>query len=152
IDDIKNLAHVQIGHTVATLPLAGMSWVNIDEKPLKTISQILKVNDVIEVNVDKIDRKQDYVVATLDQPPEVQGAVLSYETQTGFVRAMVGGRDFQKSNFNRALHAKRQVGSTFKPLIYAAAIDKGFSPSSLVTDSPIVFKYEGKLDADSQGE
>ncbi len=152
IDDTRGFAHVWVGHTTVVLPLATMDWVKIEEKPIKAISQVLHPNDIITVKVAKIDRKNAMALATLEQEPEVQGAMLSYDVQSGMVRAMVGGRDFELSKFNRALHAKRQVGSTFKPLIYAAAIDKGFSPASVVTDSPLVFKFDGKVDADSQGE
>jgi len=150
--DGKALAVARVGKTTVHLPLEGIEWVRVDGQPVKLMSRLLKPRDVIQVKVEKIDRKTNTVSVSLEQEPEIQGALLCYETQTGFVRAMVGGRDFVESKFNRALHAKRQVGSTFKPLIYAAAIDKGFSPASIVTDSPIVFKFEGGLDADSQGE
>jgi penicillin-binding protein 1A len=141
----------KVGRTLVYIPLSSMEWVKIDRQPIKRAGQIFRSGDIVDVKIDKIDRKAGTVVATLEQEPEVQGALLSYEHENGFVRAMVGGRDFKKSKFNCALQAKRQVGSTFKPLIYAAAIDKGFSPSSLVTDAPIVFKFEGKLDADAAG-
>jgi len=75
----------------------------------------------------------------LDQEPEVQGALISLEIPTGYVRAMVGGNDFLKSQFNRALQARRQPGSSFKPIIYAAALDKGFTPATVVLDSPVIY-------------
>lgn len=149
VSDSKNQAIVRIGQTTAFLPLASLTWVKVDGEPIKRLSQILKPGDKINVRMEKVDRKGDSFTVSLEQEPEVQGALLSYDVQNGFVRAMVGGRDFRKSKFNCALQAKRQVGSAFKPLIYAAAIDKGYSPSSMVTDSPLVFKYEGKLDADA---
>ncbi len=149
VSDAKANATIRIGQTTAVLPLSTMNWVKVDGASLKAISQVLKAGDYIYVRVDKIDRRSNYIAVSLEQEPEVQGALLSYDVQTGFVRAMVGGRDFNRSKFNCALQAKRQVGSTFKPLIYAAAVDKGYSPSSMVTDSPLVFKYEGKLDADA---
>ncbi len=68
----------------------------------------------------------------------VQGACILMETSTGLVRALVGGRDFWQSQFNRAIDAPRQPGSAFKPIVYAAALDNGFYPSSFVMDSPIV--------------
>lgn len=145
-------AVVRVGQTPAVLSLAGMSWVRLKEKAVKRVSEVLSRGDEVEVHIDKIDRVSGVLQASLDQEPEVTGALLSYDIQNGFVRAMVGGTDFTKSKFNCALQAKRQVGSTFKPIIYAAALDKGFSPSSLVTDAPIVFKFEGKLDADNVGE
>ncbi|MBI4405228.1 MAG: PBP1A family penicillin-binding protein [Deltaproteobacteria bacterium] len=150
--DDRGVATAKVGQTTVSIPFSSLSWVKLDDKPARKISQVLKVGDGIDVKIGKLQRNASVAPAVLEQEPEIQGAVLSFEVQTGMVRAMVGGTDFSKSPFNRALHAKRQVGSTFKPIIYAAAIDKGFSPSSIVTDSPIVFKYEGSLDADSQGE
>lgn len=144
VADLRGQALVKIGQTLAILPLSTMDWVKVDSTPVKAISQVLKPGDSIFVKVEKIERRANTITVSLEQEPEVQGALLSYDVQTGFVRAMVGGRDFNISKFNCALQAKRQVGSTFKPLIYAAAMDKGYSPSSMVTDSPIVFKHEGK--------
>lgn len=153
IDDKKGLAEAKIGMTSVVLAISSMvDWVKVDNNPPKEISQVLQPGDVIEVLIKQIDRKEGLIYGTLEQEPELQGAILAYDIETGMVRAMIGGRDFNESKFNRALNAKRQVGSTFKPIVYAAAFDKGFSPSSIVSDSPIVFKFEGKLDADSQGE
>jgi len=70
----------------------------------------------------------------------VQGALYCMDVKTGAVRAMVGGRDFSKSEFNRATQSRRQAGSAFKPLIYTAAFDKGMNPSTRFVDSPIVFE------------
>ncbi len=76
---------------------------------------------------------------TLDQTPEVQGALLSIEAKHNEVIAMVGGRDFAESQFNRVTQARRQPGSAFKPLIYAASLSKGYTPASIVFDRPIVY-------------
>ncbi|GBC60594.1 hypothetical protein DENIS_1551 [Desulfonema ishimotonii] len=73
-----------------------------------------------------------------------QGALLCMETGTGFVRAMVGGRDFSFSQFNRAIQSRRQPGSAFKPVIYAAALDKGYTPMTMLYDSPIAIPDNGK--------
>jgi penicillin-binding protein 1A len=70
----------------------------------------------------------------------VQGALYCMEVRTGAIRAMIGGRDFNKSEFNRATQSRRQPGSAFKPLIYTAAFDKGLNPSTRFVDSPIVFE------------
>ena len=75
----------------------------------------------------------------LDQEPEVEAALLAVEPQTGAIRAMVGGWDFQRSKFNRALQAERQVGSTMKPFVYGAAFSQGLTPASLVADVPTRF-------------
>src|SRR5262249_48226742 len=73
----------------------------------------------------------------LDQEPQVGGALVAFDPYTGHVKAMVGGYDFNRSQFNRAVQARRQPGSAFKPLIYASAIDHGFTPASVVLDAPI---------------
>jgi len=144
-----NEADLRIGLTEARLPFEGISWVVINEKPVEKVDQVLKAGDVVWVKVEKVDKEKSQAVCSLEQEPEVSGALLSYEVKNGFVRAMVGGINFEKSKFNCALQAKRQVGSTFKPLLYAAAFDKGFTPASLVTDSPVVFRNDDKVEVDT---
>jgi len=73
-----------------------------------------------------------------------EGAVVTVEPQTGYVKAMVGGSDFFRSEFNRAVQAKRQPGSAFKPFIYIAALEAGFTPASQIEDSPVSFAVGGK--------
>ena len=70
---------------------------------------------------------------------KVQGALFAMDAKTGAIRAMVGGRNFQRSEFNRATQSRRQPGSAFKPLIYTAAFDKGMTPTTVIVDSPIVY-------------
>ncbi len=77
---------------------------------------------------------------SLEQIPEVESALICMENRTGLVKAMVGGRDAEKSQFNRAIQARRQPGSAFKPVIYAAALDKGYTASSMIVDSAVVFE------------
>ncbi len=79
----------------------------------------------------------------LEQRPQVQGALISFDLETGNLVAMAGGYDFSSSEFNRAIQAMRQPGSAFKPFIYAAALEKGFTPASIIVDSPLVFKDSG---------
>ena len=78
----------------------------------------------------------------LEQTPKAQSALLCIEAETGHVKVMVGGRDFKESQFNRAVQSRRQPGSAFKPIIYAAALDKGYTPATMIIDSPIVFEDE----------
>jgi penicillin-binding protein 1A len=78
--------------------------------------------------------------AALEQEPEVQSALLCMEAKTGEIKAMVGGRSYKKSEFNRSTQAKRQPGSAFKPFIYTAAFDQGMTPSTVVMDTPIIFE------------
>ena len=77
----------------------------------------------------------------LEQDPKLQGALVSVDPWSGYVTAMVGGYDFEASEFNRAFQACRQPGSAFKPIVYAAAIEKlDFTPATILTDAPIVFR------------
>jgi penicillin-binding protein 1A len=78
----------------------------------------------------------------LDQEPEVEGALLAVEPATGEIRAMVGGYDFKRSQFNRALQAERQVGSTMKPFVYGAAFSQGKTPATMVEDVPTQFTLD----------
>ena len=75
----------------------------------------------------------------------VQGALVSLETNTGKIKAMVGGRDYYDSKWNRAVQARKQPGSAFKPFVYATAIDRGYNPSDVVIDAPIVISVKGEL-------
>lgn len=77
----------------------------------------------------------------LEQKIEVEGALFSYEPQSGYVRAMVGGKDFKESEFNRAVQSHRQPGSAFKPSLYASALDKGYTTNTIIEDSPIYYEY-----------
>ncbi|MEK7773519.1 MAG: penicillin-binding transpeptidase domain-containing protein, partial [Deltaproteobacteria bacterium] len=76
----------------------------------------------------------------LEQAPAAQASLLAMEPETGAIKAMVGGVDFFRSQFNRAIQAQRQPGSSFKPIIYTAALDKNYTPASIVVDSPLVFE------------
>jgi penicillin-binding protein 1A len=77
----------------------------------------------------------------LEQDPEAEGALLALDPHSGLIKAMVGGYDFRRSQFNRVLQARRQPGSAMKPLIYAAALDKGFTPATVVLDAPLIFRF-----------
>lgn len=80
--------------------------------------------------------KETFFLAELDQEPEAQGALLSISPQTGEIVAMVGGSDFNKSQFNRVVQSNRQPGSAFKPLIFAVGLENGYTPASMLLDSP----------------
>ncbi|MEA1972417.1 MAG: PBP1A family penicillin-binding protein, partial [Candidatus Cloacimonadota bacterium] len=79
------------------------------------------------------------------QTPYLQGGVLSIEPQTGFVRVMIGGRNFKHSKWNRIIHSRRQPGSSFKPIIYSAALSNGYTPSTIIQDEKISFIYSDTL-------
>ena len=80
-----------------------------------------------------------------DPGPLLEGALVAMEPTTGVVRALVGGYDFDRSHFNRAIQARRQPGSSFKPLVYAAALDRNFTPASVIVDEPISYKDNGRI-------
>ena len=105
-----------------------------------SLSDILKPGDTIHVRVKDI--KGDTPLFALDQEPIVQGAVVAIESSTGYLRAIVGGYDFSRSEFNRAVFARRQAGSVFKPFIYAAAMDSGYTPASIIVDEPVIYPDE----------
>ncbi|RMH06156.1 MAG: PBP1A family penicillin-binding protein [Nitrospirae bacterium] len=113
--------------------------------PHATVRDLLSPGDVIEVRLQRDAHGSLRFV--LDQTPVVEGALLAIDPRTGAIRAMVGGYDYQRSQFNRALLARRQPGSAFKPMIYATALMKGFTPATLVMDAPVVYEEEesGKI-------
>jgi penicillin-binding protein 1A len=95
--------------------------------------------ETMEAGLREIEKREKYPSAATALSPE--GGLVCFDLETGYVKAMVGGRDFKKSQFNRAVQARRQTGSAFKPIVYASALDKGYSPSSIIVDAPIVFQW-----------
>src|SRR5258708_32175896 len=79
----------------------------------------------------------------MEQDTGIEGAVLAVENSTGEIKAMVGGRDFAESKFNRAIQAQRQVGSSIKPFVYTAAVDQGADPDDIILDAPTTFNSGG---------
>ncbi len=86
-----------------------------------------------------VDEADSAITVTLEQQPLVEGALIAIENRSGRIKAMVGGWSFNRSKFNRAVQAYRQLGSTFKPVVYTAAVDRGFTPVSLIVDAPVAF-------------
>lgn len=109
-----------------------------------TLDKILKVGDVVKVGFRS--SKGHMAELTLEQEPEAEGALVAMDPNTGFIRALVGGYDYSRSEFNRAVFARRQPGSAFKPVIYAAAMDNGFTPASVINDEPVTYKGGPKGD------
>src|SRR5215471_18406667 len=138
--------------TVGILPLEGLKWAKTSGKPVGKVSQVLNVGDVVYVEPAKTEGQ-----FVLHQIPEVSGAMVVEDPWTGRVLAMVGGFSFDQSQFNRATQALRQPGSSFKPFVYAAALDNGYTPSTIVLDAPVEIEqgpgaaawrpenYEGKF-------
>jgi len=129
------------------LPFSEMAWaVHIKPMPhfkpqnVKGPSDLLGPGDVVHVRLKEPIKRDQPLHLTLEQEPLVQGALLCLDPKTGYVKAMVGGRDFSESQFNRAVFSRRQPGSAFKPFIYAAALQKGYTPSTILMDSPVEFE------------
>jgi len=131
--------------TTGTLPLKEMTWARAkkDEKTLgpkiKTVGNVVQPGDVIYV----APSTEEKGVWRLMQIPEIEGAIVALDPHTGRVHAMVGGFSYAQSEFNRATQANRQPGSSFKPFVYATALDKGYTPASVVLDAPIEVRQPG---------
>jgi len=137
----KKMAYAHIGLTQVYIPFDQVQWAhpaNTPNKIPKQISDVLKEGDVVWVKI--LSSGREGWKARLIQIPEVQGALYSVDIQSGQILAMLGGYDYKNSQFNRAVQAKRQVGSTFKPIIYSAGLEKGYTPASIIVDSPIIFE------------
>jgi len=110
-----------------------------DEEPeYKNPQELVQPGDIIKVRFKDYDRKKQIASFMLEQMPLVEGAVVALEPFTGYVRVMVGGYDFVEGGFNHATDAHRQPGSSFKPFIYGAALENGFTPASIVLDQPVI--------------
>ncbi|WP_376872221.1 penicillin-binding protein 1A [Albirhodobacter sp. R86504] len=103
----------------------------------RVASDLLEVGDVVLVREMVEDASGDFIRWTLRQVPQVQGSFMAMDVDTGRVIAMQGGFSYQASVFNRTTQAQRQPGSSFKPFVYAAALDSGFTPATIVVDAPI---------------
>lgn len=163
-------AEVRLGPYAGVIPVKNMSWARTPNPNIvaayapavKDARKVLEAGDVVWVSASEtIDPKtkkpipydpqsvtDDTVIPLrLEQYPEVQGALVSVEPGSGDVVAMVGGYSFAASQFNRATQAHRQPGSSFKPIVYSAALDNGFTPASVILDAPVVYTdpYTGKM-------
>ena len=98
--------------------------------------------EALESGLKEVEKRQKY--SSGDMPLNLEGALICFDIETGYVKALVGGRDYKKSQFNRTIQARRQTGSAFKPIIYASALDKGYTPASIIVDAPIVFEWGDK--------
>lgn len=147
IDNINNTATVRMGNAQGIIKIADMRWarkpdtaVPYYECRIEHPGNVLKIGDIILSKIKGKAADSDIWELALEQKPDVQAALLCIENETGLVKAMIGGMDFRESQFNRATQSRRQPGSAFKPIIYAAALDKGYTPASMIIDSPIVFQ------------
>jgi penicillin-binding protein 1A len=127
-------ATVRIGRYRARLGTKEIAWTK-SKKP----AQILKPGDLAFFKIVSLDDGTNSASILLDQYPAVEGAIIILQNSTGEIKAMVGGYDFESSEFNRTTQAMRQVGSTFKPIVYSTAFENGMTPESSILDSPISF-------------
>ena len=128
-------AEVHFGLHSATLTQADLAWTKLKLK----LPEILHAGDIVYVKVLSLDADGKAHVS-LEQDSGTEGALVAIENATGEIKAMVGGRDFNVSKFNRATQALRQVGSSFKPYVYTAVIDQGGSPEETIVDAPTTFQ------------
>jgi penicillin-binding protein 1A len=126
-------ANLKIGKYLATISQSDVAWTR------QHMQQLLSPGDIVYVKILELEDGSKAKVS-LEQDSGAQGALLAIDNATGDVRAMVGGRDFNLSKFNRATQALRQVGSSFKPYVYTAAIDQGARPDDTILDAPFTFQ------------
>lgn len=180
VEDSSGLVYVDLpGDIKGLIDFETMSWarepdpeVRWDLGAIKKPSEALKKGDVILVKITSEQFAADkflqsaknknikqilpdfskFVTLHLDQEPLVEGALISFDQQTQDILAMVGGSNFIKSEFNRAIQAPRQTGSAFKALVYAAALDKGYTAATPIMDAPIVYEEAGATTSDEEGQ
>jgi penicillin-binding protein 1A len=156
VNDKMKTVTVRMGNSQGVINFKDMRWARKPdpetayyEAKIRKPSEALAAGNVIWVKVQGKKEGQDVWVVALEQTPVAQSALMCIESETGLVKAMVGGRDFSETQFNRAIQSRRQPGSAFKPLIYAAALDKEFedpqkiyTPATVIVDSAVVFEDE----------
>ena len=149
---------VYLGGAKGIIRIENMNWArqpnfNLDGKyhQITYPKEALSKGDIIEVKIlappeeeggeekDKQNRSEGILNLGLEQEPSAEAGLISMDPSTGYIKAMVGGYDFSKSQFNRTTQAVRQPGSAFKPIIFATALQDGYTPASIVIDSPIIF-------------
>jgi len=126
--------HLRAGPLQVTVDKKGFAWTG-----KATPAQLVHPGDIVETRLLTTDEATSTATGTLEQPPAVEGAMLAIDNRTGQIRALIGGYSFDRSKFDRAMQAYRQVGSAFKPIVYTAAIDRGYTPSSIIMDTPASF-------------
>ena len=137
-------AEVRFGQRTATLTTSDIAWatamtVTTAKRPRWKPDELLHVGDIVYVKVLSLEAGGKARVS-LEQDSGAEGALVAIDNATGEIKAMVGGRDFNISKFNRATQALRQVGSSFKPYVYTAIIDHGGSPDDTILDAPVTFQ------------
>lgn len=132
VNDRAGYAQVDLGSMYGRINFTDLAWVKS-----KRISDILKIGDIVLVNVSY---SRNRLAVRLEQEPKINGGLVSLDIESGGILALVGGYDYSRSSFNRIFQAKRQPGSTIKPLIYALALEKSHvTAASIITDTPKAF-------------
>lgn len=173
VDDENKLVYVRFAEAQGIIPLERMAWARTPDPSkiyneylhIKKPSEALKSGDVIDIKlVAPVAKKvevsktfkgnlNDYAEVSLEQEPKVEAALLSFDLKTDDIIAMVGGSNFRKTKLNRTYQAVRQTGSSFKPILYAAGLDKGLTPASPIMGAPIVYNHQtGKTEEVKEGD
>lgn len=124
----------RVGRYTTSMTPDGFAWTR-----RRTADELVTPGDLIEVRVLGVDEAGGVLVTELEQEPEVEAALLALDNRTGRILSMVGGYSFDRSKFNRATQARRQLGSLFKGILYTAAIDRGYTPTSIIVDEPVCY-------------
>jgi penicillin-binding protein 1A len=132
-------AQIRFGQHTATLAPADFAWTATNKKTKSKLDDFFSTGDIVYVKLLALEAGGKARVS-LEQDSGVEGALVAIDNATGEIKAMVGGRDFNVSKFNRATQALRQVGSSFKPYVYTAVIDEGGSPDDTIVDAPVTFQ------------
>ncbi|UCF89273.1 MAG: PBP1A family penicillin-binding protein [bacterium] len=142
----KDGAVLDLGGVGGYLPLEQMKWarppdpkIDYTEYVVKRADEVVSSGSLIMARYLGKKDAEGRPLFSLEQEPLAESALICMEAPTGQVLAMIGGYDFNRSEFNRATQARRQPGSAFKPIVYSAAMDNGFTPSSIIVDSPIIY-------------
>ena len=135
----RGRARIKAGTLDGFIDAEGVAWTGRSDP-----AALVRRGDIVRVRVLS-SKIAGHAVFALEQEPKVEGALVAIDARTGAVRALVGGSDFRKSEFDRSMQARRQAGSSFKPFVYAAALTKGMTPSDRVLDAPTVFVEPGTL-------
>jgi penicillin-binding protein 1A len=149
-------ANIKFGRYTAAILPADMQWVlSAKDKNRRTPADVLAPGDLVYIKVVSLGT-DGHARVSLEQDSGTQAALIAIDNATGDIKAMVGGRDFEESKFNRATQALRQVGSSFKPYVYTTAIDQGSTPDDVILDAPVTFQtasgpyiphnYDGKFE------
>lgn len=149
VDSSRGEVTVRVGDRTGILARKNMAWAGtvplVSRYAKETQKKSLSPGSVIEVSVVESDKEKRGAGFALDQQPLAQAALIALDPRSGGIKAMIGGYDFRRSQFNRAVQARRNPGSAFKPIIYAAALDKNMTAATVIDDSPVEYPGGGRV-------